>query len=259
MKKLLFIIAILLIPVFFIADQPFAWNPMTVGGKQTSGGACSTPDNGDVLDEGFVGAGYETTMADNQGAPDEDFTLLGSPPSDSCTEGLRALTSGSSVDAEWDNGSAIDSDTIDVDITCELYLDSAALDANFNSETLIHWDDDTTEWSTGPGMVQLRRSDPNYSLRGSGQDFSTEQVIAEDTWYTVKLHIDKDDSTGDACATTEESYMQITGGATTCDEVAECTFCRTDALDGRYFRIGASSAGTDVVDVHYGYCYVNTP
>jgi hypothetical protein len=256
MKKLLFIIAIF----WLLVSNSSAWNPMTVGGKAAAGAACSTPDNGDVLDEGFVGAGYESSMADNEGAPDEDANLPGSPPANSCSEGLQTNPTDAAITSEWDNGSAIDSDTNDVDIVCEMYIDAVAIGDNNTANNILNWDDDTTEWSFGSGIAELVRRDPNYTIRAQGLDASSEHTIDLDTWLTVTIHLDQDDTTGDSCATTEESYIQVTGGTdTSCDGVAECTFCRTDAVDSRYLRIGFRGGVGDSADIYWGYCYVNTP
>ena len=249
MKK--FLLAFLLIPVLCFAGNIQQYHMMLINQEQGSGGACSTPDNGDELDEGFLGAGYESSMSDDQGSPDEDHTLSGSPPTGSCTEGIQfSCTDGADASAQWDMGSAHDISAGDLDIYFSLYVDSASM-ANYNNFVLLNWDNNTDEWNIGGVAVRFRYNDPNFQIYADGTVDSSYVTLSLDTWYEVKIHLD---------STSADSYFQVTGGSsTTCDLTTDCTF--TDfAVDSRYLRIGPSSiSGTDDAVIEVGYIYVNSP
>ena len=220
----------------------------------TAVAACSTPDNGDELDEGFLGTGYENAAAFseevNTGSVDEDFTLSGSPPTDSCSEGLNVIATASVNMAIWDRGSVF-ARAGDLDIVCEVYVDSMTIDA-WDIGRFLQWDNDTAGSSTdGPGWIEIQEqgSDGVYYFRGRGADTSSSVAMSIDTWYTVRLHLDG--------ATAASSYFQ-------CDECvdsAQKTFTRKDTNDGRYLLMGGISGwtGTEALDIEFGYCYVNSP
>ena len=212
---------------------------------------CATPNNGDVLDEGFLGAndGYDNTSwtESGTGTINQDATLSGSPPSSSCSEGLNIVASETTSSSTWDNGSSIAAAT-NIDIICEIYVDSVALDVS-GAVNIIHWDNDTSTSNYGPGLVQVYNYAGVYALRGVGASNATIIPITVDTWLTVKMHLDTTDSS---------SYLQCTSG---CSDSTEHSFIRRDT-DGRYFRLGPADAllgSGESLDIEYGYCYVNTP
>lgn len=211
---------------------------------------CATPTAGNTLNEGFVGVGYETAgwTEASTGTVDPDFTLSGTPPIGSCTEGLNTVATESTyAGTTWDNGSAI-LYTSNIDIVCSVYVDSATL-TNFSGTPLVHWDDNVTAASYGTGLIQAYNSNGTYGFRGVGTTNSSIAEFAMDQWATVKLHFD---------ATGASSYIQCVSGAG-CVDTSQKAFTRKD-LDGRYLRLGPSDntiGAGESIDVEFGYCYVN--
>jgi len=220
-----------------------------------SGGAgCSTPDNGDYLDEGWEGTGAENTWTlFGSGTFDQDYALPGSPPTGSCSEGLKIDADSIQSSHYWDKGSVHDRST-DLDVVCHIYVSSNTTGTSAPDLTnIISWQLGTTPNSNVVANISLRwQTGTTWYLRPI--DLSTPSVTIDlDTWYTVTMHMD---------GTAASSYMQVVGGgSTTCDVADECPFTRLDTVDGRYLHLGNNNAtgGGINLDMSVGYCYVNSP
>ena len=241
---------IFLISLLILSLAGYAYSNVVIGGGHL-GSACTTPDNGDELDEGFLGAGYEDgacgaapCWAETIGGGDtvdEDHTLTGTPPSsgaNSCTEGLLVSTSEDNSHAQWDRGSAIETTTSDVDLSVELYIDSAVVDNYANFKIIDFYD------ASSPGVLKIYNNNGTYQLYIDATVDSDNVTIAEDTWYTIFIHYD---------TTAASSYWTLDGGA-------QKSFTRTDN-DCRYIRLGGfgtPGSGESIV-IEFGYVYANTP
>jgi len=218
--------------------------------------SCSAP-SADELSEGFGGSGYENTWNEtlDGGTIDEDFTLEGSPPSDSCTEGLRIYsTDANDPKTVWDRGSSIARGSNDVDMKLTLYIDSNTSWGDWITQHVASWDSDTNpggNTSTCQLMVQ-HTTGGTFRCWAEGTVDSTTVTLSTDTWYTITIHAD---------STAADGYIVVEGGGSeTCDQVDECGYTRRDGSDGRYMLIGiVSQAGGATTDYHIGYITVNTP
>jgi len=208
-----------------------------------AGGACSTPADGDVLNEGFLGTGYELTWAETVGANgvlDEDHTLTGSPPAGSCTEGLLSqitATSGGVTYAQWDNGSEI---AASVDIYAELMI-SSTLPTNGDDITVIACLNGS---SLSCDQLRFYLSAGAYYVYVDGTVDSAAVAFSAGAWHTVKVHHD---------LTRASSYLQVDGGAQT----AYTGYDRNP----RYIRTGIPDRleADETADIQWGRVWLNTP
>jgi hypothetical protein len=218
-----------------------------------AGGACSTPSTGDELNEGFIGSGYENTISETgTGTIDEDFTLSGSPPTGSCTEGLNVVTNEASNYSQWNRGSAIDSSAVTFKVYLSIYVDAITLD-NYAYGNFLAWTSGTDPSSNQTFALRFRNNNGTYQVQVSGEN-GTRTDIALDTWYEVVYYND--------ASTPANSYFQLTGGgSTTCDLTTDCTFTPAQTVDGQYLSFGATSGvgAGESVDVEIGYVYMDTP
>lgn len=205
---------------------------------------CSTPDNGDEIDEGFLGAGFENIGAwTNVGStPDSNFTLSGTPPANSCLEGLNTVATAAEVRIFWNRGSTIPVST-STDIVMEFYVDAMTIDSFFNA-FILSWAGNNDGSYGYTGNINIINSGGTYQLRAQGATLSTGIAIAENTWYTVKLHLD---------TAAASSYIQVDGGT-------QYAFTRTETA-GQYLHVGAVSnlSVGESLDLEVGYIYVSTP
>lgn len=226
-----------------------AWmTPIMLGGGAEVGSACSTPSDGDELNEGFIGVGYENSWSETIGATgvvDEDHTLTGSPPAGSCSEGLltSVTTSGGATYSTWDRGSAITSSSNDVDVKAEFRINSYTLPNQFDQIRVLGWDADGTP-GQGVGSSRIEWNGSSLAIHCQGASVSTEDTISTGTWYTLTIHLD---------ATAASSYCQIDSGA-------QRTFTR-NSEDGQYLIAGPSDLldADEAVAIEWGRVWINTP
>lgn len=257
MKKLLNTSLVILILFLFVRVQLIHGSSFSGSFNAKLGGvstACETPDNGDVLDEGFLGNGdgYENTWGETVGTGgsiDPDFSLSGTPLADSCSEGVNVIGTGSASGNDtvitWDNGSTIPTSQI-INIYAQVYIDSVVLN-EWSRMWLINWDDDTSIWNrTNPASITLYRTTGGYFITGDGSSFSSNIDLNEDTWLQLILHIESG---------ADNSYVQCTTG---CSDSGQKTFT-ANAVEGRYLTFGFAREDNASVDVEAGYIYLNTP
>jgi len=222
-----------------------------VGETVATSAECSTPQDGDEMNEGFLGAGYElgaawTETVGTGGTVDEDHTLTGSGwETSSCSEGLltAVTTSGTATYTEWDRGSTIPSST-DITITFEFMIDSATFPGDYNTMAILQWDTDT---DTGTGVADLnfrRGSGGQLALSASHDANSADISISTGVKYSVLLYLD---------GTPANSYIQLDGGS-------EISFTPKTAA-GQYLRVGPSQGlGSDeAVQIQWGEVHLDTP
>jgi hypothetical protein len=206
-------------------------------GQTAAGGVCTTPDNGDEIDEGFG------STADNTWTSTTRFgtSLPGSPPASCCSTGFYSDTDDTEDVTRWDRGSAIGYAN-DIDIVCEIYVDAVSIDEN-TSVSIINLGPNTAGDYSENGRVQINNASGSYYLRGDGDGYSSGISLTLDTWLTVTLHLD---------ATAADSYIDVEGSSE--------SFSRNDQ-DGRYLHVGTVSGigAGETADIYFGYCYVNTP
>lgn len=234
----------LLIAIALLLSVSQAWGVVLI---QRDGATCSTPTDGDTLNEGFLGTGYENTWSETvgaNGAIDEDHTLTGTPPTGSCSEGIQFTnTSGSGEPTliTYNNGSATSYSTT-TDIYVEFRVNSVSLN-NYDSVMFVAA---TTYDGTGTRLAALYfvQEGANFVLRASASTSSSNEVISTGTWYTARLHID---------ATAASSYLQVDSGS-------QRSFTRADN-DWQYIKLGfvVAMASTAALDVEVGRIWVDTP
>jgi len=237
MKKYQIALFLLLIPCLCMG-----WGITTTGGGTIV--SCTTPDNGDEFDEGFLGTGYENTWADSgNGGCNPDFTLSGSPNIACCTEGLNVIANAAPAYIRWDKGSEIDLDVTSADIVAYIYFDSIVLDVGDGGA--IIWQS-TSSLEQVCGGLFLRNDGGTYKVyieAGGGDSDMT--AFSEDTWYKFKIHYD---------TTRASSYLQINDGA-------QLAFTR---LDNPMQMISLGAYGSnwgsgESADIEIGYIYLDTP
>lgn len=226
MKKIL----ITLLLFFLYVSQ--AWGVILIQNT----GSCATPFDGSNWNEGFLGAGYEETWSEGEtvgasgGVVDEDFTLSGSPPSGSCSEGLNiiATLAGDDSYVRHSYGSAL---SLPVDIEAEFYIDAVTIPTGGNTIALIQGYD--ASWLAN--QLQLKNSTGTTFLEVQSSTTSASMSVSLDTWHTVKIHLD---------STAASSYVQLDGGA-------QNTFTRNGAP--KHFYVGASGvSASEEIDIEIG-------
>lgn len=243
----LFLTLLLIVCVAFYAEAG------VIIGNWYSGAACSTPDNGDELDEGFLGAGYENSWSEDNGTPNEDASLTNSPPTNSCSEGLRINVTQTVTSTSWNKGSTHNRST-NLDVVAEFQVDSITMD-NYSSSGIILWDTDNNPTDTDDiGKVEFRQGNGGADLyiRAVGSSYSNAISISLDTWYRLWLHLD---------GTAASSYIDVDSwNGSGWDNVGQETFTRRDTADGQYLILAAANLDAgEAVDFYWGYVYVNSP
>ena len=263
MRKLIYLYAVLLL-FGGIGNSAIIEVPEAVGGmiiQSVASGACSTPTTGDELNEGFLDTGYENTWNETLDGEtiNEDHTLQGSPPTGSCTEGIRIYTTGGQPNTHWTHGTSIPEAT-DVDVYFSLFIDSNTSLANYGQRTIIDYSYSIT-WNVGRiAFVELKNDNETYYLRGYGTATSSNIPsggLSFDTWYECILHIDATSTTscGANCTGSDSSgcsYLEIVGGDRAC-------FSRNTGNDFDNLHIGAENNGSETLDFEIGYIYIDTP
>lgn len=213
---------------------------------------CSTPANGDMLSEGFLGTGYENTwtLTDGTATVDPDFTLLGTPPTGSCTEGMdvNAADGNTPEHVQSPTWTAIDPTTTNSDITFSLYVDSYTLPYDGRGLVILNANN-STGLSADTFRLGIFRVSGGLAIRVQGNS-TINVAISEDTWYTVVVHLD---------TTAANSSITLNGGSAT-------TFTRKDNAYSRV-HLGAVDVGADIGDLgnsssisfQVGAIWVNTP
>ena len=246
MKRLVFIFAFL---ILCAAVQANARGIMTMCGAGT-GAACTTP-TGDELSEGFEATGFDSSgwTEDYEGNMDADYNCsgLGSPPDGVCTYCLRSDSTATLQISRWDRGSAI-SDGTTTNIVVPMYIASSPTVDNWGNVGLVAWTGGNGITTSPVVQLLLQNSGGTLKLRaydgtaGSPCDIPSSGSLPTGEWITVTIH------------------LNATANASTIGYGAQsCTFTR-GSNDGRYLWMGTYNiAGTEDVDVSYGYVTINTP
>lgn len=241
MIRLLFFI-LLLFPC-----QALGWGTLIVG-SNVNDGECTTPQDGDEINEGFLGTGFEEsgwseTEAANS-TVDTDYTLTGTPLDGSCSEGLyvdKYITDSQSY-AQWDNGSNF---TYPVDVYAELKVVSWTLPGSYDLIGIIAVGPNTDPDSSETAKLTVhKKNDSNIYFRLLGDSDSSYVQFTTDTWYTIMIHLD---------STAASSYFTVDGGS-------QNSFTR-ETYSVRYISLGATnSTNTDeTVEIEVGRVWVDTP
>lgn len=202
MKKIpLIILALLLIAVS-------AHSAIVI--KKKTGGSCSTPSDGDVFNEGFVGTGYEnaarwTETVGTSGVANEDYTLTGSGWSTgACSEGLRianTVGSGGNTYVTLEFASTL-SLTTSLDIYIEFKVQSHSVGEWDGTRFIRVLDGNTNE---ALGIRLDNQVDPSFAWQAGGSTSTAYYALTSgtDAIHTFKIHLD---------ATAASSYVSIDGG-----------------------------------------------
>jgi len=246
MKKLVFILVILS-AIAFLAFQAQAI--IFISGTSAAAGACSTPDNGNLYDEGFVGAGYEeVTFSETlggSGTVDEDYDISGtSPPADACSEGAEIYAIAADTFISYDHGSTIDS-TTGTTLFYNIYIPSASFSMDTWSTMMIVNDMIYNDFvSDDPAafikIAQAGAGSYTYRIIGT----NNAGTVTFDSWETLELHIDSG---------TDASWFKLNGGSAQ-------TFTQQGGKNKRYAKIGfgAGIGSGETMTMYVGYAYGNT-
>lgn len=207
-------------------------------------GVCTTPADGDILNEGFLGTGYEVSgWSETTGSSatlNEDYTLTGTPPADSCTEGLyiNVPTSSGDTSITYTHDSNI---ARDIDFYFDFRINSYTLPATQDAIVLlVVWN---SSWGNTVKVQLYNYNYPGVDFRVVGSTTAALTTLSTETWYTAKIHLD---------ATAADSYYQIDGGS-------EVSFT-SQSRDAYYMRLGATGVDSnEAIQIQYGRFWVDTP
>ena len=243
MKKLL----TLLISLCFVSIV--SARPTTFVGHAGGYGAgvCTTPATGDEFNEGFVGTGYENSWTESEGTPDEDYTLSGSPPAASCSEGLHIHGVAAVEHTYTDIGDLLDR-TNDTHINLDIYFNTMTLD-NFQVCQFLNFNNTTLATADSVGKLRVQNLSGVYKIRASGSTLSDGVTVTVGKWYTVDMCLS---------GVSNESYMDvydISGNSH-----YEVWFTRGDTNDGDKLHFSSSDVGTgEEFEYEIGRVYIDTP
>lgn len=251
MRRAFFVCLIL----FLLPLASSAWmGPLLGSGVGQSASGCSTP-TGNVMYESFgddstacTSGGTEacvnTWTVENGDSQTFKVELPGSPPPGSCTYGLLSDTANESSERiSLDVGDAISYET-STDMVFSVYIESSTT-VDVNGNIVI-----VAIGSTNSGATNYCANLRLFNAAGQMQMFvygtagSDKVNISEDTWYTIKIHMD---------ATAANSYWQINGGSQT-------SFERADQ-NKEYVVVGSigNEGATESTKFYVGYLYVDNP
>lgn len=212
------------------------------------GAACSTPDNGDMFDEGFINAGFEeakfSSTSNGSGSVDADYDIsgLGSPPSDVCSEGAEIIAINGETYITYDHGSTIDS-TVGTTIFAHIYVPSGAYSIDDATDTnILMIGTQSIPVNDDPaGLIKVVRSGANYNYWDKSNLMG---AVVFDSWQTLELHVDSG---------TDASWSKLDGGSAN-------NFTQQAGKNKRYVHIGGMHfiSSTEKVQVYIGYAYANT-
>jgi hypothetical protein len=253
MRKLGWFLFFLFVPMVALAGMGGPIGLQLIAASTVAEGGCTTPTTGNELNEGFIGTGYENTWNETVAAGhtlDEDYTLSGTPPTDSCTEGLRVTVDGAGLTyTRWDRGSTIDVSETDIDFTFDLYIESWDI-AAYGYAPLVSFSSGTDPTTGYPVRIRLRNNAGALQIEATST--GTRVGISTETWYTVTLHIDADGA--------NHYFTVVGGGNTTCDTAGDaCVPGVTDTTDFRYISIGALDGFAGASAYQFGFVSLNLP
>jgi len=214
-----------------------------VGETVATSAECSTPQDGNEMNEGFLGTGYENTWTETigtNGTVDEDYTLSSGWTSGSCSEGLNIVIplSGGNTSTRYDIGFAT---TDTYDIYAEFKVSSVTLPAYGRIQLLSVYQ----QYSGNFNDISISVDDlANYSLRAHGSQTSNNISFITGVTYTVRYHIDG--------TTPANSYIQLDGGT-------QYSFTPSTAMTSAdWLILGANDLtdSTDAMDIEFGRVWV---
>jgi len=261
MRKFLPIIGLIFL-LLCAAVESQARGAAACAGAGGSVATCTTPNNGDELDDSLAGStaegGDNVTWTTGSGSITLGYTLPGTPHADDCTTGLRAYavygTNNTSF-AYWNRGSQISYEAT-TNIVFDIYIPDTVVIADYGTRDLVIWNNSTTPYAQIVGKIRIKNNGSGtprqiqlFGADGTSNS-STAINISRNTLYRVTLHLD---------ATAASSSINVKSGATWGTDLGTQTFTRSDT-SGQYLHMGATTtAESEVIDAIYGYVYVNTP
>jgi len=258
MKKHLLLLAALLC-FASLAWANFGYQIVEGPVVETEAPVCSTPTDGSVFNDGFLGAtavsggsfgSAETAWTATQGTNgsiDADATLTGSPPTGSCAEGLNVAvtTSGGATFTMHDLGAAL-SDDDNNDIYMEFRINSYTLPANYDEFQILGFTYANADPDSSNRVYFQRDAsgNPTVRIKASGGTGSSNASVSVATWHTLHMHYDP---------TEANCYFTIDGGS-------QYSFTRAAFSSPRYIYSGmcADVDADEAVNIEYGRIWVST-
>jgi len=231
----------------FGVSPAYAFTPEFLGALAGGGAVvagCTTPLTGSIMNEGFVGAGYENTTGWSTPAPngtfDNDATLPGVPPIGSCTEGFKYITAAGDTNGyiRYDLGAGI---TYPATIYMSYYIESGSTFAS-GFVCTFQLDNDTSVSTYG--VFKGRQWDSRLDINAVDDELGVTNNTLPGVWHEVMINLD---ATGAA----EGSEYFVDG-------VSQGTFTRGN-VSGRYINIGAvdSKGSPENFTLYIGRIYVD--
>ena len=212
--------------------------------KAAAGGAACSSPSGHTFQEGWETPGYENANWIQSGTTiDNAVALLGTPPANACTYGIRFNVSAANAFA-YRALSGFDN-TSQIDIYFVMYITANTLDNNQNV-VLLTINNSTTPAVSPRSRLLLYNNSGVYSLGGIGTSASTKETVVVDTWYYVHFR----DLVGTGTNLINVSSASMDGGSNR-------TWNSTGASLPNYLHIGAQAnlGAGESVDYYYGYIY----
>jgi len=190
--------------------------------------SCTTPQDGNVFNEGWLGTGAENVWTPGTGnvgtsvTYNEDYALTGTPPTGSCTEGLYlSFGSGSVANDQFAkytdiSGTNIDPNTVAVDLYIEMKVDNAAMTyTTWRPEFLQIGARTDLGISTTNGYYSVQLANDSsipasyIYIRATSNAQSTIN-LQDGNWHTVHVHTDPTDVTASTLQVDSETPITFT-------------------------------------------------
>lgn len=237
----------LILTLLLLPSVCFGWGifPLHHGQAVSDGSpVCTTPQEGNELNEGFVGVGYELTgwteTIGTNGTVDEDYSLTGTPPTGSCSEGLlTSVTPGSTATyIEKTLPTTITPSTV-IDFYFEFKVNSYTL-AEYGYFDFIRLAPNIFD---NTNYVRMQTESSVLRIRAYGATSTPYQTISEDEWISMQIHIDG-----------SSSYLVINGGSQIPFEAHA-----TNASQVMFVGGPRNVASTEGYSIEWGRIWVNLP
>ena len=252
-KKIILFLLFLLIPTLCVAGFNDKIRAVIVAKNATPDG-CSTPDNGNTLDEGFPSP-TDLTWTDTGSTITIGANLPGTGPTgtwDTCDLGVRFEAANSATWKYHNLGSTVDR-TKNITITQIVYMNAATLTAYADNNVFSFGT--AANPATNP-LVYVRfryTTGTTYTFWATGSSASSQINVALGTYYKITLTLD-----GAGAASGSSIDIDSWNGSTWGD-VGSATFTRADVADPQYVHVGpyAGVGSGESLDMYVGLLSIN--
>jgi hypothetical protein len=224
-------------------------------GQPVAGEGCATPDNGNLLDEGFPST-PNLTWTDTGSTITVGADLPGTGPTgtwQTCDVGAR-FQADNSAPWKYHNLGATTARTNNISIVLIVYINSASL-SGYGTNNIFSFNNSTTPANNQLGRIDFRyTSGTTYDFWSTGDTASNHINVAVGTYYKITLYLDG------AHGATGSSLDIDSWNGSAWGDVGNATFQRYDANDAQYVHVGPySGVGVgETLDMYVGLMSINS-